>query len=140
MAYSHSVHEELPARDNDSSSASARAETHGPVAEHIDSHEYTSRDLRTSRAMAFYEAGAIAGLGVIRSLRRLQKKWETAREYWQSEVREEGRKALRASEASMQHVLDQGNKSPAEQGERMQQLSQARGLVQKAEEALDQLK
>ena len=87
-----------------------------------------------------YEVGAVAGLGVVWSLRRLQKKWETAREYWQGEVREEGRKALRASEASLQEVLDKATKSSSEQGEEVASLTEARQLVQDAQGALARLK
>ncbi len=87
-----------------------------------------------------YEVGAVAGLGLVWSLRRLQNKWETAREYWQGEVREEGRKALRASEASLQEVLDQATKSSPEQGEEVASLATARQLVQDAQDALAKLK
>lgn len=88
------------------------------------------------------ESGAIAAFGIVWSLRRLQKKWETAREYWQGEVREEGRKAVRAVEISVGEALDgavrRGGDSADEalQGE----LKTARELVQKAEDALDRLK
>ena len=48
--------------------------------------------------MGLYEAGAVAAFGLVWSLRRMQKKWETARKFWEGEVREEGRKAVRAVE------------------------------------------
>lgn len=88
------------------------------------------------------ESGAIAAFGIVWSLRRLQKKWETAREYWQGEVREEGRKAVRAVEISVGEALDRA----ARQREQIVDealrgdLTKARALVQKAEEALDRLK
>ncbi|KAH8879607.1 hypothetical protein GQ53DRAFT_738383 [Thozetella sp. PMI_491] len=87
-----------------------------------------------------YEAGAVAGLGVVWSLRRLQKKWETAREYWHGEVREEGRKAVRASEASVLEVLDRATQGTADQAVEISELRRARDLVQRAEDALVRLK
>ncbi|TVY94272.1 WW domain-containing protein [Lachnellula willkommii] len=45
-----------------------------------------------------YEAGAVAAVGIVWSLRRMQGKWETARKFWEGEVREEGRKAVRGIE------------------------------------------
>ncbi|KAJ9131252.1 Serine threonine protein phosphatase 2b catalytic subunit protein [Pleurostoma richardsiae] len=85
------------------------------------------------------EAGALAALGIVWSLRRLQKKWETAREYWEGEVREEGRKAVRAVEASVAEVLDKAA-SRGETVEGMDELRKTRELVEKADEALAKLK
>ncbi len=87
-----------------------------------------------------YEAGAVVGLGLVWSLRRLQTKWETARDYWQGGVREEGRKAVRASEASFLDILDQATKSPTERAAEVGELRRARELVQRAEDALARLK
>lgn len=88
------------------------------------------------------ESGAVAALGIVWSLRRLQKKWETAREYWQSEVREEGRKAVRAVEISVAETLDKAVRdgSRANEDAMFAELRQARELVQRAEEALARLK
>jgi hypothetical protein len=52
-----------------------------------------------------YEAGAVAALGIVWSLKRMQGKWETARKYWEGEVREEGRKAVRGVEGVVGDVL-----------------------------------
>lgn len=88
------------------------------------------------------EAGAVAALGIVWSLRRLQKKWESAREYWQSEVREEGRKAVRAVEISVGETLDKAVRdgSGANEDAMLDELGQARELVKRAEEALARLK
>ncbi|KAK7706341.1 hypothetical protein SLS64_007681 [Diaporthe eres] len=88
------------------------------------------------------ESGAVAALGIVWSLRRLQKKWESAREYWQSEVREEGRKAVRAVEISVAETLDKAVRdgSKANEDALLAELRQARELVQRAEEALARLK
>jgi hypothetical protein len=56
---------------------------------------------------SLYEAGAVAALGIIWSLKRMQGKWETARKFWEGEVREEGRKAVRGVEGAVGSVLTQ---------------------------------
>ncbi|TLD24131.1 hypothetical protein PspLS_06716 [Pyricularia sp. CBS 133598] len=86
-----------------------------------------------------YEAGAIAALGTVFSLRRMQTKWETAREYWHGEVREEGRKAVRAVEASVEGVLEQG-RAGGNAAISAEELRRARDLVNTAEDALEKLK
>ncbi|KAI4170347.1 MAG: hypothetical protein LQ348_007124, partial [Seirophora lacunosa] len=45
-----------------------------------------------------YEAGTVAALGAVLGMRRLQKRWEAAREMWMGSVREDGRRVLRAVE------------------------------------------
>lgn len=87
------------------------------------------------------ESGAVAALGITWSLRRLQKKWESAREYWQSEVREEGRKAVRAVEISVAEALDNAVRdgSRADQDALLAEVRKARELVHRAEEALARL-
>jgi hypothetical protein len=54
---------------------------------------------------SLYEAGAVAALGIVWSLKRMQGKWETARKFWEGEVREEGRKAVRGVEGVVGDVL-----------------------------------
>ncbi len=55
-----------------------------------------------------YEAGAIAALGLVWSLRRLQKRWEASRLEWEGEVREEARRVLRDVEGVVGRVLREG--------------------------------
>lgn len=89
------------------------------------------------------ESGAVAAFGVVWSLRWLQKKWETAREYWQSEVREAGRKAVRAVEISVGEAIDKAvlRRSNLQDGARVdRELAEAKRLVQRAEDALKKLK
>lgn len=57
-----------------------------------------------------YEAGAVAALGLVWSLKRMQGKWETARKYWEGEVREEGRRAVRGVEGVVGDVLTKSHK------------------------------
>lgn len=88
------------------------------------------------------ESGAVAAFGIVWSLRRVQKKWETAREYWQSEVREEGRKAVRAVEISVADALDKAVSHSSKSGDAALsgELKTAREIVHKAEEALGRMK
>lgn len=88
------------------------------------------------------ESGAVAAFGIVWSLRRVQKKWETAREYWQSEVREEGRKAVRAVEISVADALDKAVSQNSKSGDAVLsgELKTARETVHKAEEALGRMK
>ena len=51
------------------------------------------------------EAGAIAALGLVWTLRRLQKKWEAERENWEAEVREHGRVVLSEVEDVLRTVV-----------------------------------
>ncbi|OBT67429.1 hypothetical protein VE03_03005 [Pseudogymnoascus sp. 23342-1-I1] len=44
-------------------------------------------------SVGVYEAGAVAALGTVWALRRMQGAWEGGRGFWEREVREEGRKA-----------------------------------------------
>jgi hypothetical protein len=92
----------------------------------------------SSFASTFYEAGAVAALGIMYSLARMQKKWETARGFWEGEVREEGRKAVRAVEESVAGALEGGPPS-ADSFATLAELQEARELVVKAEEALKRL-
>lgn len=88
----------------------------------------------SSFSIGLYEAGAVAAFGLVWSLRRMQKKWETARKFWEGEVREEGRKAVRAVEGVVKDVLAGPGKSTIEGAEDLQQ---AREAVEQAREALE---
>lgn len=59
-----------------------------------------------------YEAGAVAALGLVWSLRRLQRKWEDERRVWESEVREQGRLVLAEVEGVMRNIVRE-NEKPA---------------------------
>ena len=92
----------------------------------------------SSTVSTLYEAGAVAALGIVYSLARLQKKWGTARDFWESEVREEGRKAVRAAEESVARVLE--GETPIDATAGVGDLEQARELVAKAEDALARMR
>lgn len=91
----------------------------------------------SSFASTLYEAGAVAALGIVYSLGRMQKKWETARTFWEGEVREEGRKAVRGTEESFADALSAKHSLPAET---VADLEKAKELVAEAEEALSRMK
>ncbi|KAI1768069.1 hypothetical protein GGR53DRAFT_34426 [Hypoxylon sp. FL1150] len=86
-----------------------------------------------------YEAGAVAALGIIWSMRRMQKQWETARKFWEGEVREEGRKAVRGVEGVIGDALKPA-RDPQEEVESQSELERAEELVEKAQEILGRLK
>ncbi|KAF7555533.1 hypothetical protein G7046_g6532 [Stylonectria norvegica] len=95
----------------------------------------------SSFSSTVYEAGAVAALGIMWSLSRLQKKWDAARGFWEGEVREEGRKAVRGTEESVAEVLC-GTKTnvSASLTEGTEELENARELVAAAEDALARMK
>ena len=93
----------------------------------------------SSFASSVYEAGAVAALGIVYSLGRMQKKWDAARGFWEGEVREEGRKAVRGVEGSVADVLE-GTKAVEDGSKEAEELRKARELVAKAEDALARMK
>lgn len=66
---------------------------------------------------SIYEAGAIAALGFVYSLHRLQNKWSSARKSWQGSVMEEGRRVLRDVEERMRGMVRNGAKKAVDERE-----------------------
>lgn len=58
-----------------------------------------------------YESATLGAIGLIYSLRRQQKKWDSARGFWEDEVREEGRTSLLETEALLRQIVREGGKS-----------------------------
>ncbi|KAI0459987.1 hypothetical protein F5B21DRAFT_204891 [Xylaria acuta] len=89
-----------------------------------------------------YEAGAVAALGIVWSMRRMQKQWETARDFWEGEVREEGRKAVKGVEEAMASALTGSSKRAIEKdaADIQDSLTKAKDLVTRAEKVLEELK
>ena len=85
---------------------------------------------------SLYEAGAVAALGIVWSLRRMQGKWEMARKFWEGEVREEGRKAVRGVESVVMNALVQTDR-PLEGAEELQEAKEA---LRRADAALEACK
>nr|POE87396.1 hypothetical protein CFP56_29985 [Quercus suber] len=64
-----------------------------------------------TQGIALYEAGAIASLGLVWSLRRLQKIWMKERETLAETFREDGRKVLAEVEGRMRKIVHEGGRS-----------------------------
>ncbi|KAL3431142.1 hypothetical protein BDV09DRAFT_154940 [Aspergillus tetrazonus] len=78
-----------------------------------------------------YETGTIAAVGLIYSLRRQQRKWEAARAFWEEEVRDNGRMALRETEEQLRRTVRDGGKvqSPVTAHEARDAIKQARDAL-----------
>ncbi|KAG9520871.1 Metallo-dependent phosphatase, partial [Aureobasidium melanogenum] len=63
------------------------------------------------------ESGAIAALGLVWTLRRLQKKWEGERETWEAEVREHGRVVLSEVEDVLRTVVRENERGVLRQSD-----------------------
>ena len=61
--------------------------------------------------VALYESGAILSLGLVWSLRRLQKKWEAERSGFASAVREDARRVLGEVEQHLRGLIRQGGRA-----------------------------
>lgn len=85
-----------------------------------------------------FEAGAIAAVGLTFSLRRLQKLWEKARETWQAEIREEGRKTLKVTEDTVRLIV-QSSQKPVLEGEGVEERRRAREMVGRVRDALNKV-
>lgn len=85
-----------------------------------------------------YESATVAALGLVVSLRHIQKKWGAACAFWKREMREEGRKALRNTERAMSSAV---NVEPAPLDPPLELVAgeEARQSVEKAKQALMKL-
>ncbi|PWY96393.1 hypothetical protein BO94DRAFT_529772 [Aspergillus sclerotioniger CBS 115572] len=81
-----------------------------------------------------YETCTMAAIGLIYSLRRQQRKWESARDWFENEVREEGRTALLETETQLRDTVHEGGyveEVPADK--------KARETIERARQALKEL-
>lgn len=85
------------------------------------------------------EAGAIAALGLVWTLRRLQKKWEGERGSWEAEVREHGRVVLSEVEEVLRSVVRTNERGTLRNAD-MEDWQRARGALERVEEALQEVK
>lgn len=90
--------------------------------------------LSVSSASA-YESATIGAVGLIYSLRRQQKKWDSARGFWEDEVREEGRTSLLETEALLRLIVREGGKSISDVSDH-----RAREAVVRARKALEDVR
>jgi hypothetical protein len=93
-----------------------------------------------SPATTLYQAGVVAAVGIVWSLRRMQKRWDAARDFWEGEVREEGRKAVRGTEASVAGALEGKSAASLDDPEDAQARERAKELIGRANDALARLK
>ncbi|KAL4967757.1 uncharacterized protein BDV14DRAFT_21798 [Aspergillus stella-maris] len=80
-----------------------------------------------------YETCTIAAVGLIYSLRRQQTKWERARAFWEDEVRDTGRTALRETEGQLRRSVWESGKVQLPPAVTVQD---ARRAIERAREAL----
>lgn len=88
--------------------------------------------------VSLFEASAVAALGLTFSLRRMQKLWEGAREMWQGEVREEGRRTLKYTEELVRLIV-RNSKVKEGEDEGVKERRAAREAVQRVREALERM-
>ncbi|KAI9802291.1 MAG: hypothetical protein M1833_001797 [Piccolia ochrophora] len=93
----------------------------------------------SSYSTSVFEAGAIAALGLVWSLRRLQTKWLAARRFWEAEIREAGRAALKDTQDLLAALVRDGGRvrvdRDAEEERRV-----AREAVERVREELERVK
>ena len=93
---------------------------------------------------ALSTGGAVAALGGVYALRRLQRRWEAARRTWEADVREEGRLALKQTRDGVAQVLARGGRGAAEDAagsaDAAGRRAHARASVDKARAALARIK
>ncbi|KAF2276453.1 uncharacterized protein EI97DRAFT_40285 [Westerdykella ornata] len=89
--------------------------------------------------ISLFEAGAVAALGLVYSLRRMQKQWEDAREMWAVCIREEGRRTLKATEEGVRWIIKSKDEKSAVDDEGVKERKAAREAVRRAREALGRL-
>lgn len=89
-------------------------------------------------AWGIYGAGSIAALGTVWSLRRLQSTWEAAIAFWQGELREQGRVALKQTQDRMSTLVAQGPVQQRDQLDTLQDVELAEAAVEDARQALAQ--
>lgn len=84
-----------------------------------------------------YEAGAIAAVGLVWSLRKLQTRWENARSTWEAQIREDGRRVLRNVEEVARATVREGGMGEVDElGREARRV--AREAVARAERALEE--
>ncbi|KAG9654903.1 hypothetical protein KCU64_g6895, partial [Aureobasidium melanogenum] len=81
------------------------------------------------------ESGAIAALGLVWTLRRLQKKWEGERETWEAEVREHGRVVLSEVEDVLRTVVRENERGVLRQSD-IEDWQRARAALVEVKKAL----
>lgn len=92
-----------------------------------------------SMEVSVFEASAIAALGLVWSLRRVQKTWEKARETWTLTVREQGRKTLKTTEEMVRWIISASRRRVQAEPEGVEERKRAREAVEKVRDALSKM-
>lgn len=91
-----------------------------------------------SGGVAFYEAGAIAALGLVWALRRLQTKWSKGRAQFSETAREDARRVLADVEGKLRRLVAEGGKVPIREEDR-RELAEAQATVEACQESLEKI-
>jgi hypothetical protein len=89
--------------------------------------------------VGLYESGAIVALGVVWSLRRLQKRWGQERDGFASAIREDARRVLGEVEGHLRKLVKDGGRTVV-RVEDEKSWQEAREAVQRCQDALDKIK
>ncbi|KAJ5688886.1 hypothetical protein N7462_003278 [Penicillium macrosclerotiorum] len=84
---------------------------------------------------SIYESCTLAAVGLIYSMRRQQKKWDAARDFWEEEVRDEGRTSLRETEALLRKIVRDGGRDAEDVTDH-----RARDAISRARKALEKVR
>ena len=87
--------------------------------------------------VALYESGAILSLGLVWSLRRLQKKWEAERAGFASAVREDARRVLGEVEQHLRGLIRRGGRAMVDPVD-VKGWQEAREAVERCWEAMEE--
>ncbi|PYH80187.1 hypothetical protein BO82DRAFT_287197 [Aspergillus uvarum CBS 121591] len=88
-------------------------------------------------AASVYETCTMAAVGLIYSLRRQQRKWESARIWFENEAREDGRTALLETEDQLRGIVQHGGR-PVEEAAPVSPL-ETRQAIDRARKALEEV-
>lgn len=88
-----------------------------------------------SGGVALYEAGAIAALGFVWALRRLQTKWSQERQTFTDTAREDARRVLAEVEGKLRRLVAEGGKTQIREEDKKEWID-ARQAVKACQEAL----
>lgn len=88
---------------------------------------------------SLYEAGAIGAVGLVYSLRRLQRRWESAKDDWKLTIRENGRDILRRAEEQAREVVKIGGMGELDDAG-VEERRVAKTAVEKVKRALEEIK
>ncbi|KAK5134761.1 hypothetical protein LTR08_006136 [Meristemomyces frigidus] len=86
-----------------------------------------------------YAGGAVAALGLVWSVRRLQKLWGKEREGFAVTCREDGRRVLAEVETHLRRIVKEGGRVSVREDD-VKGWQEARGVVERCREALEEIK